>query len=110
MARNSSNFENRNRASASACASAAAGSPGFPLRTGEHGRPPARRSPGRAPSLMRFLTSSMKWDQVTEDWYSTGWFTNPSDDDGWWIDDVRVTHTLTEPVTVMPDTAPRTNW
>jgi hypothetical protein len=50
---------------------------------------------------VRFLTSSMRWglleygSDALQDW-------DPRDD-GWWIDDVRITHTLTEPATVTVD-------
>jgi len=51
---------------------------------------------------LRFLTTSLKMADAWETYWSWGLW-GPSDD-GWWIDDVTITHTLLEPATMTADT------
>jgi len=53
---------------------------------------------------VRFLTNGFKDNLRFAEDYRSYLGNDSSLDDGWWIDDVRVTHTLTEPATVTPDT------
>jgi len=52
---------------------------------------------------LRFLTSSFKMATGDETWRPNLFSEEGPEDDGWWIDDVTITHTLMTPATVTVD-------
>jgi hypothetical protein len=56
---------------------------------------------------LRFLNTSLKVNGTNTTWAQLYTTINPGPyDDGWWIDDVEVTNTLTQPATITTDTKP----